>query len=111
MMTEKGQTVSVGSTGGLGASAPTVPDKAAIERQMRYLCEADARLSEIKIRTRGAKHFMRRRDRDHAQHELLQVINEARRLHLHLEAWDSYVIPSPNNGDDQRATSAESKLT
>jgi hypothetical protein len=66
---------------------------ARIERQVRYLSEADARLSEVKNRTRCAKHWLSRRDPEHAAEELMHVINEARRLRLHLEAWESYVIP------------------
>lgn len=66
----------------------------AVERQMRYLVEADGRLSEIKNRTRCAKHFINRRDPEHAAEELVHLINEARRLLLHFEAWDCYVISS-----------------
>lgn len=62
-----------------------------IERRVRYLGEAEARLSGVKARVKGAQHFMRRRERDHAQEELMQLINEARRLHLHLQAWENYV--------------------
>lgn len=62
-----------------------------IERRMRYLSEADIRLAEVKNRVRGAQHYLRRRERERAQEELMHVINEARKLHLHLEAWENYV--------------------
>lgn len=70
------------------------PSNAAIERQVRYLMEAGARLSEVKIRTQNAKHFVGRRDPGHTADELNHVINEANRLLVHLAAWDYYVIPS-----------------
>lgn len=62
-----------------------------IERRLSYLGEAEARLIALKARINGARHFIRRREREHAQDELMHVINEARRLHLHLEAWNNYV--------------------
>ncbi len=69
----------------------TTVEKEVLERRIKYLGEAQARLSEVKARVRGAQHFIRRRDREHAQEELMQLINEARRLHLHLQAWENYV--------------------
>lgn len=71
---------------------PLTPEETAkIENRIRYLGEAEARLSGLKARAKGAQHFMRRRDPEHAKDELMHVINEARKLHLHLEAWDNYV--------------------
>lgn len=67
-------------------------DVAKVERQMRYLGETSARLSEIKIRLQGARHWVGRRNRAYAADELLHVINEAQKLRLHLDAWDNYMI-------------------
>lgn len=71
----------------------TTEEIAAVERQVRYLGEAEARLGGLRVRVSTAKHLIRRRDPDHAAEELMQLINEARRLHLHLQAWENYVIP------------------
>lgn len=73
-------------------------DAAKVERQMRYLGETSARLSEIKIRLQGAKHWVGRRNRAYAADELMHVINEAQKLRLHLDAWDNYMIaPRPTH--------------
>jgi hypothetical protein len=102
-LTPAGQPSGLSGLAGLGAKSPTVPDNAAIARQMRYLMEADMRLSDVKRRTQCAKHWLRRRDPEHAAEELLHVGNEARRLRLHLAAWENYVISSPNVSDQPRA--------
>lgn len=71
---------------------PTTPEEiASIQRKLRYLSEADARMAEVKNRARGATHFLRRHEREKASEELLHLINEARKLRLHLEAWGNYV--------------------
>lgn len=69
----------------------TIEEKAVIERRVQYLGETQARLSGVKCRVKCAQHFIRRRERERAQEELIQLINEARRLHLHLQAWENYV--------------------
>ncbi len=63
---------------------------------MRYLCETNARLSELKIRTKNAKHWIGRRLPAHADDELMHLVYEAEKLRLHLRAWNDYVISSPN---------------
>jgi hypothetical protein len=65
--------------------------KRANQRRMRYNAETTARMTEVLERVRGARHFVRTRRPDAAQDELMHVINEARKLHLHLQAWDNYV--------------------
>jgi hypothetical protein len=65
--------------------------KEVFERRMRYACETEGRLSSMKARVRGAKHFVRRNSPQHAIEELRHVVNEAQRLQLHLEAWDEYM--------------------
>jgi hypothetical protein len=65
-----------------------------IERQIRYLGEAGIRLTELKIRTQNAKHFIRVRKPEHADDELMHLAYEAEKLRLHLRAWKNYVISS-----------------
>jgi hypothetical protein len=65
--------------------------KEVIESRLRYLGEAEARLAVLKARVKGAQHYLRRRDPDQAKEELIYVINEARSLHVHLQAWVNYV--------------------
>ena len=70
----------------------------AIEAQVRYLSEAYARLSGLKMRVRAAKHFIFRRDPARARLELEHLRSETERLHLHFGSWNMYVIqkcPAP----------------
>ncbi len=69
----------------------TPADKSRIESRLRYLAETNARMAEVQARARNAKHRIRFKEHAEAAEELLHVINEARRLRLHLAAWDSYV--------------------
>ena len=76
--------------------AASLTDNAAIERQMHYLCETNARMSELKIRTKNAKHWIGRRLPAYADDELMHLAYEAEKLRLHLRAWNDYVSSSPN---------------
>ena len=71
----------------------TAAEKAALERQMRYLGEIEASLCEITRRIKGARHFVRRREKDHAIDEIIHLAAEAKKLETHLEAWAKHVIP------------------
>lgn len=67
---------------------------AAIQRQLEYLAETDARLTELKTRIQNAKHWVRRREPMKAQEELGHLHAEAHKLTLHLIAWGDYVLPN-----------------
>lgn len=78
----------------MSTQKPQYAPAAKIQRQVQYLAETESRLTELKIRTQNAKHWVRRREPMKAQEELGHLHAEAHKLTLHLVAWEDYVIPA-----------------
>jgi hypothetical protein len=62
-----------------------------LNRRLRYLGEANARIAELKSRTKGAAHFLRRHEPEHMEKELYRLRAEVEKLLLHVAAWNDYV--------------------
>jgi hypothetical protein len=90
-------------------STITAQERDAIERWMRYASETECRLAELKTRTRNAKHFLRRKEPEHAAGEIRHLVNEAQKLLLHLDAWGNY-LPAPARSPAKEGKAAPATL-
>lgn len=62
----------------------------AIELRMRYNIETLARFSACQVELKSARHFEKRSEPEKAIEFLDRLICEAKKLRLHLEAWEHY---------------------
>lgn len=68
---------------------------AKLERRMRYNSETTTRFSCCKTELKQAVHFEKRSEPKEAIYFLERMIHEAKKLQLHLRAWDEYKQDTP----------------